>query len=459
MSTNKLKEAITQYILVYNEMMTSVNKGEQYISVPGSYTGNGEYPFFSKSAEECKKILNDSVKSNTLNSYEYYGAYIDTELRAIPIYAGEVTSIEQAKAIASKKGATLFGLQAGIQLFISTDELSIAISNATQYGEYKENCSNDLGCGWMNKVYVLKSGSFTGGTYYNSNEYNYIGSYTDKGEDRAIPTEIGWFSDKTPSEIQEIARDNGATVYGIQSGGQLFINTSEKTNAVDVSKMYGKADCSDPMGCYGVNQVYEFTGNNCFLYDNVGTYVEGNSSTAFVNVERYYGEKMTQLFENIQNLINESDSEIQKSYSRLMGELQTSNDPSFIEKIKAQKKQIDIFAKENQLITEQYNVSFEKLREENMSFRIWVFILLFILFIIFQLFQNPFVKSLSYVCLFFMLSIIVFIIKMLSPLLFMILILLVFLLIVLSLFYNKKYMTSISVLVIGSIIFTLIYRL
>jgi hypothetical protein len=462
MSTNKLKEAITQYISVYNEMMSYVGKGEQYISVPGSYTGTGkEYAFYSASENECKKILNDSVKTNTLNSYEYHGAFKDTSSRAIPTYVQEVGSVEQAISVASEKGATLFGIQNGSQLFITTKEPAVALFEATQYGEYKENCANDLGCSWMNKVYVLKSGSFSGGTYHDSSEYNYVGAYTDTAN-RAIPTEVGWFTDKTPDEIQEIAKENGATVYGIQSGGQLFVNTGDKIVALSDARNYGKAECDDPKGCFAVNQVYEFAGNNCFLYDNgygTSTYVEGGETTAFVNVEKFYGEKMEQLLENIQTLIDNADSSLQESFSRLMENLKGTNYPGYIDKLKAQKKQLEIFAQENKLIDQQYNISYDKLKQENMSFRIWVFILLFVLFIILQLFQNPILKSLSYVCLFFMLSIIVFIVKLLSPLLFMISIFLILLSVVLSLFFNKQYMISIGVLIVGSTIFALIYRL
>ena len=462
MSTNKLKEAITQYISVYNEMMSYVSKGEQYISAPGSYTGTGkEYAFYSASENECKKILNDSVKTNTLNSYEYYGAFKDTASRAIPTYVQEVSSVEQAMSVARDNGATLFGIQNGSQLFITTKDPTVALFEATQYGEYKENCANDLGCSWMNKVYVLKTGSFTGGTYHDSSEYNYVGSYTDT-TNRAIPTEVGWFTDKTPEEIQSIAKENGATVYGIQSGGQLFVNTGDKIVALSDATAYGKADCNDPKGCFAVNQVYEFAGNNCFLYDNgygTSTYVEGGQTTAFVDVEKFYGEKMKQLLENIQTLINENDSYLQASFSELMGKLKGTNYPGYIDKLKAQKKQLEIFAKENELIDQQYTMSYDKLKQENMSFRIWVFILLFVLFIILQLFQNPILKALSYVCLFFMLTIIIFIIKLLSPLIFMISVLIVLLTVVLSLFFNGQYMISIGVLIVGSTIFALIYRL
>lgn len=460
MSTNKLKEAIFQYISIYNEMMTYVNRGEQYISVPGTYTGNGkQYSFFSKSANECKQIINNSVKTGSLKTYDYYGAYKDTWTRAIPTYVQMVKSVEQAKSIASEKGATLFGIQSGGLLFITTKEPSVALYDATQYGEYKDNCSSDLGCPWMNKVYVLKSGSFTGGTYYDSSEYNYVGSYKDTST-RAIPIELGYHSNV--NEIQQIARDNGATVYGIQNGGDIFINTGEKAQALNMAKEYGKADCNNPLGCPWVNQVYEFSGNNCFLYDEgygESTYVEGNSSTAFVSVEKYYGERMTQLFETIQELIIDSDKDLQEKFDLLMEKLKDGEYPGYIERITAQKNQLEEFAKKNQLINEQYTMSFDNLRQENMSFKIWVFILLFILFIIFQLFQNPLLKSLSYVCLFFMISIIIFIIKLLSPIIFMILILLILLSGVLTLFYNKRYIISIGVLTIGSIIFALIYRL
>jgi hypothetical protein len=465
-----LKTAINQYILSYNEMMSYLNKGQQFISVSNSsFTNNGrEYPFYSSSEEECKKILNDSVKTSTMNIYEYIGSYNDDttqQTRAIPTYVQNVKSVEQAKAIATEKGATVFGIQFGGQLFISTKDMKMALIDAKRFGTYKNNCNDDLGCAWMNQVYALKSGSFTGGVYYNSSEFNYVGSYADK-EERAIPNYIGNISDK--NQAIEKAGNNGATVFGIQSGGQLFINDGNKNDALAKATQYGETECNNPLGCAWTNQVYEFSGNNCFLYGsnndigNVtgsGTWVEGGTGTAMVNVENYYGEKLNLIIETIQTLIGQSDVEMQSEYNDLMQQLGTTNYVGYVDKITAQKKQLEIFAKENSLISEQNDISFEKLQNENMSFRIWVFILLFVLFIIFQLFQNPVLNSISYVCLFFMLSIIVVIIKTLAPLIFMILILITLVSVVLTLFYKKNYGVSIGILIVGSVIFALIYRL
>lgn len=458
---DELKDAINEYISLYNEMKSQLNK--KVVAVPNSsYTSNGkEYTFYSKSEEECKKIINDSIKTNTLKTYEYAGAYNDDptqQTRAIPTFIGNVKSIEQAKAVAGDNGATVFGIQFGGQLFISTKDVASALSDAKQFGLYKSNCDSDLGCSLMNQVYVLKSGSFSGGTYYKMDEYNYVGSFNDKSA-RAIPNYIG--NATSTQNAEEMASNNGATVYGIQSGGQIFINTNNKTESLNLAEQYGKADCNSALGCALVNQVYQFSGNNCFLYDEKiqGTWVEGGTGTAFVGVEEYYGDKMSVLFDRIQRLMGESDAQLQVEYDGLMGELQGTSYPGFIETVTAQKEALEKFATDSKLITVEYATSFDDLRNKNISLRIWVFLFLFVLFIIFQLFQSPLLKSISYVCLFFMLAIIITIVKLLSPFLFMILILFSLFSVVLALFYQKKYFISFGILIVGSIIFALIYRL
>jgi hypothetical protein len=274
-------------------------------------------------------------------------------------------------------------------------------------------------------------------------------------------------------EAKNVARKNKATIFGIQDNGQLFISNEPLDTALKKAKNTGSTECSNELGSSWINQVYALQpgsysgstyygnggneGNNCFLY-NDGTFVEGDNATTSVPLEQYYVEKLTDIFDKIQSLLGESDNDLQTEYNKLIQELNTSNNIEIVKKITAQKNQLMKFAKQNNLIDEQYNNSIEKLREENIVFRVWVFVLLFILFLIFQLFKNP-LKSISYVCLFFMITIIITIIKLLNPLIFMIILLFLFLSTVLVLFYKENYPLSIGILIVGSIIFALVYRL
>jgi hypothetical protein len=294
--------------------------------------------------------------------------------------------------------------------------------------------------------------------------YDYVGAYVDIPS-RYIPRYIENVDSVENAII--VARKNNATVFGIQDGGQLFINTEPLKVALTKATMGGTTSCSNELGCSWVNQVYSvqegvyaggtYNDGTCSLYTS-GTFTSGSDSV-IVDIEIYYDETLNDILDKIQTLLQENDSDLEIKYNTLMKALSTSNNIKLIEKVTAQKNQLVKFAKQNDLLNEQYNNSFDKLREENISFRIWVFIFLFVLFATFQLFKNPILKSISYVCLVFMITIIVSVIKILNPFLFMIIILFIFLSTVLTLFYKEKYPLSIGILIIGSIIFALVYRL
>lgn len=217
--------------------------------------------------------------------------------------------------------------------------------------------------------------------------------------------------------------------------------------------------CTSTTGC--TDSVYLYSADpNCFLYQGKnGTFTPGGDGVAFVPTAIYYGERLNRISIQIEKLIDQSDEKISKEYKKLMSELNNSTSyETFFQKVAFQKKQLEIFGKRHNLINEKYNISYDKLQSENIVFRVWVLVFLFILSIIFYLFKDP-IKSFSYVCVFFIFVILISILKLLKPVIFMILIMVIFMLIVLGLFYKKKYSISIGMLVVGSFIFALIYRL
>lgn len=82
-------------------------------------------------------------------TYISIGPYIDNNSRVIPIQIPNVviTSVAQAKTLASSYGAHVFGIQDGSQLFIGYD-IALAQSLGTTV------CSNNLGGPYINQVYV-----------------------------------------------------------------------------------------------------------------------------------------------------------------------------------------------------------------------------------------------------------------------------------------------------------------
>ena len=140
--------------------------------------------------------------------------------------------------------------------------------------------------------------------------YQYVGAYIDTVS-RLIPTYIQIVD--SVEQAMDVARQNNATVFGIQDGGQLFINTTPVKVALAKAKMGGTTTCSSDLGCSWVNQVYaskegEYAGGvyndgTCALYTK-GTLTSGDDSIV-VNIEIYYNEKLNNILEEIQTLLGE----------------------------------------------------------------------------------------------------------------------------------------------------------
>ena len=95
---------------------------------------------------------------NNYITYTYAGCYNDakTGVRTIPIYYGSVTSVSQAKEIASTYGANVFGIQYGGELYLGMDSAK-AKSLGPQSSSslcIKPGSSVDLGGGYTNQVYI-----------------------------------------------------------------------------------------------------------------------------------------------------------------------------------------------------------------------------------------------------------------------------------------------------------------
>ena len=182
-----------------------------------------------------RKVANDTVAN-----YVNVGCYNDTQSRAITIqYPTLITSIEQAKLIATENNATVFGIQYGGYLFYSNN-----IKDAFQYGKAPNNDAQTnlgTGVGWVNDVWVLESLQTE---IFKVINYVNIGCYNDM-ESRAIsiyhPTPI-----TSIEQAKLIAIQNNATVFGIQYGGQLFYS-----NNVNDAIKYGKAANNDAQSNLG----------------------------------------------------------------------------------------------------------------------------------------------------------------------------------------------------------------
>ena len=100
-----------------------------------------------------------------MDKYINIGCYNDTapsnpanpQPRAIPnMDPTRVTSIEHAKQIATNNNATVFGIQAGGELWYGTSQSDIL--SALKYGAVSSNaCQSNLGVGWQNNVWVRES--------------------------------------------------------------------------------------------------------------------------------------------------------------------------------------------------------------------------------------------------------------------------------------------------------------
>jgi hypothetical protein len=89
---------------------------------------------------------------NPPSNYIYIGDYNDNYNRSIPNFGGRVKSIDEAIEKATKLNAKIFGLQANGYFFYGDD-----INKARRHGVYQGNCTNKLGCGWMNRIYILNN--------------------------------------------------------------------------------------------------------------------------------------------------------------------------------------------------------------------------------------------------------------------------------------------------------------
>ena len=119
--------------------------------------------FFPSAQQQIIPIQTQSTP--ILNNYIRVGCYNDTapfntnnpQPRAIP-YANplRVTSIEHAKQLATSTNATVFGIQAGGELWYGTAQSDVL--PALKYGVVSSNaCQSNLGVGWQNDVWVLES--------------------------------------------------------------------------------------------------------------------------------------------------------------------------------------------------------------------------------------------------------------------------------------------------------------
>jgi len=192
-----------------------------------------------------------------MNDYIYIGSYHDRPQRAIGRRSGNVNNVHDAILKAKSEGAILFGIQDGGQLFINEHRLDPmeALRSAKKYGK-DYNCHNELGCAWVNQVYMLRSEYERTLMHHPMNDYIYIGSYNDR-PNRAIGRRAGKVHSVHDAMLR--AKSEGAVLFGIQDDGQLFINEHRlnKMQALKSAKKYGKNNnCHHELGCAWVNQVY-----------------------------------------------------------------------------------------------------------------------------------------------------------------------------------------------------------
>jgi len=395
----ELKILINEYIETASQMDKDIREGKEYLSIQNATFTNGATPVssFQSIPQRCLSAL----EKNTGTTGGYAGGMI-----YLPDYQPTGNYFMTESDLTNPKTQSLAGIENAAEDY--------AINN--NYSSYA----------------IGEKDTVTDKTYYTYSK----GMWP-------------WETKKTPhTEVT----DNYSYYFG------------EVTDTFQPDT--GCTGSLNPYGCKGSAQIWSATNNpNCNLYPAgkgqtpSWKFNTGLKTVAYIPVIPYYEEKLTDISDKIQSLIDNEDKEIASQYANLMSEMNNStNYTTFFEKVSFQKKQLEIFGKKYNLINEQYNISYDKLQSENLVFRLWFLVLLFVLSIIFYLFPNP-VKSFSYVCVFFIFVIIISILKMLKPVLFMILLMILFMVIVLGLFYKEKYTISIGILVIGSFIFALIYRL
>lgn len=151
-------------------------------------------------------------KLNTPTNYFYVniGCYNDNTSRMIPIYITNVSTVCEAMEIANQYGAPVFGIQNNGELYIGYEPM-----RAISLGLTSGPC-NVLGESWINQVYVAPLILSEPTTY----TYNYVGCFLDSPE-HLIPILIGNVISVEDAKI--IANKFGATVFGIQNNGDLYI--------------------------------------------------------------------------------------------------------------------------------------------------------------------------------------------------------------------------------------------
>lgn len=143
------------------EMMYSSNREIQKINNESNFqVTNGNNLRLIKLLDDKDWINPKQI--NTETGYLREGSYYDRgwydrskkrhTLRAIPIYAGGISSQAQCEAIAKKYNFGVYGLQVGSQCFVGTD-----LNRAKMYGNDPRDVTNHkLGLPWNNQVYANK---------------------------------------------------------------------------------------------------------------------------------------------------------------------------------------------------------------------------------------------------------------------------------------------------------------
>jgi len=214
---------------------------------------------------DCLLVYEGNPISNTI--YTLIGAFNDYSPinKQIPLLVSDIspiineTLLPNAINIASSFGASVFGLQNNGNLYLGYN-----IINAISLGQ--TTCTNFGGAFSINQVYVAA-------TNY---KYSYLGSFLDVQSPRALPL-IGKFLNDIPQVISKygkidlnadfteiifpiacyVANLYGATVFGLQAKGQLWLGY-DNNKAI----AYGSRTCSNNLGCDWVNRVYTATKSN-----------------------------------------------------------------------------------------------------------------------------------------------------------------------------------------------------
>lgn len=168
--------------------------------------------------------------------YNYLGCYNDTGTRAIPTQMQNVSNPQECQELAISNNAALYGVQDGGQCFIGND-----INQAIQYGQ-AANCPT-MGGAWTNQLYSTVP--------IPKPTYNYVGCYNDTGN-RAIANQMNNVT--SVYDCEQLAKQQGYTVYGLQDGGQCFGSSD-----IDAAREYGLQTDQSQCGTLGgawTNQVY-----------------------------------------------------------------------------------------------------------------------------------------------------------------------------------------------------------